>query len=348
MTRKLGWQVWAALGTVYVLWGSTYFAIRILVRALPPMYAGAARFMAAGAILIAIAAVTGQLRGISWRAVGLAAVPGVLLVAGGNGLVMLGERSVESSIAALIVALSPLLMAVMTMGLDRRLASGRAVAGLLLGLAGLVLLVRPQPGGHIDMAGAVTVIIATVAWAAGSVFAGRRPTGMAPVATSGFQMLTGGAALALAGLALREPAPVLSAAAVPSLWALLYLLVFGSLIGFSAYSWLLGRAPISLVSTYAYVNPVVAIALGVLFLQERFGVGELVASAVILAGVALIVSAPKPAAKAGEQDWGSPRNRRFRGVKAGYSRASAGAAPPPSPSTGGGRAPGPSSSRAAR
>lgn len=330
MTRRFPWQVWGALAVVYVVWGSTYFAIRIVVRELPPLYSAGARFAVAGLVLLAIAAATRSLRGVTLRGVLLAAVPGVLLTAGGNGAVMLAERTLESSIAALIVALAPVLMAVMTMALDRRLVRSRAALGLALGFIGLVLLIRPQPGGHVDLTGAAIMLVATVSWAAGSVFAARRPTGMSAPATSGFQMLLGGAALALGGLLFREPIPTsLPPVAYPSAWALLYLLVFGSLVGFSAYSWLLSRAPISLVSTYAYVNPVVAIALGVLFLQESFGLGELVASAVILAGVALIVSAPQ-------------RSR------AGYSRASEAAAPRPSPGTGAGPGQEPSASRAAR
>jgi drug/metabolite transporter (DMT)-like permease len=330
VTRRLPWQVWAALAIVYVVWGSTYFAIRIVVRALPPLYSAGARFAVAGLILLAIAAATRSLRGVSWRGVLYAAVPGVLLTAGGNGAVMLAERTLESSIAALIVALAPVLMAVMTMALDRRLVRPRAGIGLALGFIGLVLLIRPQPGGHVDLTGAAIMLLATVSWAAGSVFAARNPTGMSAPATSGFQMLLGGAALALGGLLFREPIPTsLAPSAYPSAWALLYLVVFGSLVGFSAYSWLLSRAPISLVSTYAYVNPVVAIGLGVLFLQEQFGLGEVIASAVILAGVALIVSAPQR-------------------PKEGYSRASEAAAPRPSPGTGGARGQEPSASRAAR
>lgn len=330
VTHKLPWQVWAALGTVYVVWGSTYFAIRIVVRGLPPLYSASARFVVAGAILLGIAAATRRLGGVSWRGVLNAAVPGVLLTAGGNGAVTLAERTLASSIAALIVALAPLLMAVMTMGLDRRLVRPRAALGLALGFIGLVLLIRPQPGGHVDLTGAAIMLLATLSWAAGSVFAARRPTGMSAPATSGFQMLLGGVALAVGGALFREPIPTsLPVSAYPSAWALLYLVVFGSLVGFSAYSWLLGRAPISVVSTYAYVNPVVAIALGVVFLQEQFGLGELVASAVILAGVALIVSAPQ-----------RPREE--------YSRASAAAAPRPSRGTGEGHGREPSASRAAR
>ena len=329
VSQRLGWQVWAALGLVYLIWGSTYFAIRIAVRTLPPLYSASARFLLAGAILIGLAAVTRQLRGVGRRGVLLAAVPGILLVAGGNGAVVLAERTIASSFAALVVALSPLLMAVMTMGLNRRITSGRALLGLVLGLAGLVLLIRPQPGGHLDPVGVSLILLSPISWAAGSVFAGRRPTGMGAAATSGFQMLAGGVVLGLGGLVTREPAPVLNTAAAPSLWALLYLLVFGSLVGFSAYSWLLGKAPISLVSTYAYVNPVVAITLGVAFLGEPFGWGELVAAAVILGGVVLIVTAQA-------------------GAKAGYSRASGEARPTPSPGTGGGPGPEPAGSRAVR
>ena len=151
-------------------------------RGMPPLYAASARFVLAGLILLGLAAARRELRGVSWQAVLLAAVPGVLLVAGGNGAVMLAERTLQSSFAALIVASAPLLMALMTMALDRRFVPPRAAVGLLLGFAGLVLLIRPQPGGHVDPTGAVIMVFATVSWAAGSVFAGRRHTGMRPAA----------------------------------------------------------------------------------------------------------------------------------------------------------------------
>lgn len=295
----LGWQVWAALGTVYLVWGSTYLAIRVMVRALPPLYAASARFLVAGLLMLAIAVVRREWRTVSWRGIGLAAVPGVLLVAGGNGSVTLAERTLESGLAALIIASSPLLMALMTMALDRRLVSWRAGAGLLLGFAGLALLLHPQPGGHVPPAAALTMLLAAVLWAAGSVFAGRRGSaGMGGSAVSGFQMLTGAITLAAVAFVTGEHLPAaLGASAAPSLWALLYLILVGAVVGYTAYSWLLTRAPISIVSTYAYVNPVVAIALGVVLLNEQLGWLEVVASAVILAGVALIVSAPRPAAR---------------------------------------------------
>ncbi|HEX6487638.1 MAG TPA: EamA family transporter [Candidatus Dormibacteraeota bacterium] len=291
-SNRLDWRVWTALGTVYLVWGSTYLAIRIVDRGLPPLYSAAARFLLAGALLLALAALSGGLRGVSWRGIGLAAVPGVLLITFGNGAVMLAERTLQSSLAALIVALSPLVMALIVMALDRRLVAARAGAGLLIGFAGLVLLVRPQPGSHVDLVGTGIIIAGTVAWAAGSVFAGKRPTGMAPLATSAFQMLVGGAVLAVVAPLSGEQLPTsLAPSAVPSLWALVYLLAIGAVVGYTAYSWLLSRAPLSIVSTYAYVNPVVAIALGVLLLNEQFSLGEAIASVVILAGVALIVSA---------------------------------------------------------
>jgi drug/metabolite transporter (DMT)-like permease len=143
------------------------------------------------------------------------------------------------------------------------------------------------------------MLAAAVLWAAGSVFAGRRGSaGMGGSAVSGFQMLAGAAVLGIVGAVSREHVPTaLGAAAVPSLWALLYLILVGAVVGYTAYSWLLSRAPISIVSTYAYVNPVVAIALGVVILNEQLGWVEVVASAVILAGVALIVSAPRSATR---------------------------------------------------
>jgi drug/metabolite transporter (DMT)-like permease len=234
---------------------------------------------------------------VSWKGIALAAVPGVLLMAGGNGAVSIAEQTLQSSVAALIVASSALLMAVMTMILDRRLVSARVGAGLVLGFGGLVLLLHPQPGGHVPLGGGLVMLLAAVLWAAGSVFAGRYGSNhMSAAATSAFQMLSGGAALALGGVMFGERLPTgFGPETTPSLLALAYLVLIGALVGFTAYSWLLSHAPLSIVSTYAYVNPVVAIALGVLLLQEQLGWLELVASAVIVAGVALIVSAPRPA-----------------------------------------------------
>lgn len=328
-STRLGWRVWVALGTVYVVWGSTYLAIRVVDRGLPPLYAAAARFLVAGLILLAVTGLTGGLRGVSWRRVGLAAVPGLLLITAGNGAVMLAERTLESSFAALIVALSPLMMAVISMGLDRRLVPARAGVGLLIGFVGLVLLVRPQPGSHVDLGGAVIIIFGTLAWAVGSVFGGRRPSGLAPLTASAFQMLIGGAALGLIAPLAGESMPSgLSPSARPSLWALGYLVVLGAVVGYTAYSWLLSRAPLSIVSTYGYVNPVIAIALGVLLLNEQFGLADLVYGAVILLGVALIVSAPP--------------------ARAGYFRASEVAAPRPSPDRDASPEPEPAGSPSAR
>lgn len=294
--RRLGWRVWLAMGLVYVIWGSTYFAIRIAVRTLPPLLSASGRFLVAGAIMLGIAAVRGQLRGITWRGVGLAAVPGVLLIAGGNGGVVIGEQTVPSAYAALIIAATPLLMAVMEMVLDRRLVGPRVGAGLLVGFGGLALLLRPGPGSPIPIPGALVILAGAVAWAAGSVFAQRRNTGMATGVASAMQMLIGGLAMGVLGLVSRESLPpALTAGVATSLWAMAYLVVFGALVGYTAYYWLLRQAPISVVSTYAYVNPVVAVLLGLLFLGEPFGGFQFVAAAVILVGVALIVSAPRPA-----------------------------------------------------
>ena len=294
LARGLGWQVWVALGLVYLVWGSTYFAIRIAVKTLPPLLSASGRFMLAGLILIAFAAVRGELRAVTWRGVALAAVPGVLLMAGGNGGVVIAEQTVPSSYAALIVAASPLVMAVLEMVLDRRAVAPRVGAGLLLGFGGLALLLRPVPGSPLPLTGAAIVLGAAVLWAAGSVFAGRRGTGMPAGTTSGLQMLTGGVAMGVLGLAAREHFPAaFTPGVVTSVWAMVYLVLAGSLVGFTAYSWLLRSAPISVVSTYAYVNPVVAVVLGVAFLGEQFGALQAAAAAVILAGVALIVSPPR-------------------------------------------------------
>jgi drug/metabolite transporter (DMT)-like permease len=301
-STPLRWQVWAVLGIVYVVWGSTYLAIRIAVRTLPPLLSASGRFLVAGLLLLALAAARRELRSFSWKGVALAAVPGLLLVAGGNGGVMIAEQTLPSAYAALIVASSPLAMAVIEMILDRRLVAPRVGLGLLVGFAGLALLLRPAAGSPLPLRGAAIVLGGSILWAAGSVFAGRRGSGLTASANSAFQMLSGGVALGLIGLLAHERFPAAATPGLgPAIEAMAYLVVFGALLGYTAYSWLLREAPISIVSTYAYVNPVVAIVLGVLVLGEPFGGVQLAAAAVILAGVALIASSPRRPAMVEEE-----------------------------------------------
>lgn len=295
--------IWSALAVVYVLWGSTYFAIRILAESLPPLGSAGVRFMSAGAILAVILALRGGLGALRVRPRQLAAstLVGVLLLTGGNGFVTTAESprfGLPSGVAALLIALTPLfLVGLRAVTGDRPRA--RSVLGVVIGLAGLVVLFAPglgTGGGHaIPVAGGVLILLAVLTWGTGSFATRWLPMPAKPFVASVYEMLTGGAVLAVIALLRGEPAWWDWPSAPAKAWvALAYLTVAGSLLAYTAYVWLLHHAPISLVSTYAYVNPVIALALGALFLGERLTPPVLLSSAAVVFGVVLVVSTERP------------------------------------------------------
>jgi drug/metabolite transporter (DMT)-like permease len=292
--------VWSALGVVYLVWGSTYLAIAIAVQTLPPLLSAGIRFLLAGALL-AVWLVARQGRaalGVSRAQLGSAALVGILLLAGGNGLVVLAERTVPSGLAALVVASVPLWIVVFRLIAGDRVAAS-LVIGVLVGFAGVAILVVPRgASGEVDAAGLLMVVGASFSWALGTFASPRLPTPRDPLASTAVQMLAGGGLLIVVAMAIGEPARAdPSAFSTASLLALAYLVVFGSLVAFSAYTWLLQHAPVSVVATYAYVNPVVAVLLGALVLGEAVTPSMLIGAAIILAAVAFIVSrgATRPA-----------------------------------------------------
>lgn len=284
-------RVWLALSLVYVVWGSTYLAIRIVVETLPPFLTAGLRFIFAGALLFAWL----RLRGvpappwIHWRS---AAIVGVALLCGGNGLVVWSEVTVASGLAALLVSVSPLWMALFGWMAPRgQRPSAATVAGLLLGFGGLALLVGPDAlrGGAGLPAGVAALVLAPIFWAAGSVYSKHAPLPSSPFMATALEMIAGGVALLLISLAAGEPGRFdLAAGSLRSWLALSHLVIFGSLVGFTAYIWALHHAPLTLVGTYAYVNPVVAVILGALILNEPLTSRTLTAGAIIIASVALI------------------------------------------------------------
>jgi len=285
----------AALGIVYVVWGSTYLAIAVADRSLPPFLMLSVRFLIAGALLYWWSARRGEVAAErpgrrQWRS---AAIVGGLLLVVDTGGVAWAELRVSSGIAALIVASVPLFMAL----LDRacfgiRLPLG-GVAGLVVGLLGVGLLVGAS--GHVDMVGVAVLLVASFAWAAGSTYARVAPLPRRPFLSAAMQMLCAGAMLALVGIARGELGRVHPGAISPaSLAAVLFLIVFGSLVAFTAYGWLLKHAPTRLLSTYAYVNPAVAVFLGWAFIGEHVGGRELAAGLVILSSIGLLVFARAP------------------------------------------------------
>lgn len=286
--------IWAALGAVYVIWGTTYLAIRVVNETLPPLLSASVRFLVAGSLLYAWTIRRGDREGdrptrVQWRS---AAIVAVLLMLGGNGGVVLAEKTIPSGVAALLVALVPLWMALLDRMFFGGHLRGRAIVGLVAGFGGAALLLGSEASGDVDLVGMLFVVGASLSWAIGSLYSRKAPLPKRPFVGMGMEMLVGGIALAVAGIATGELGQVhASQFSRASLIGLLYLIVFGSWIGFTAYLWLLRVARTSLVSTYAYVNPVVAVFLGWLFLDEQVGPRTLIAGGVIVASVAIIISA---------------------------------------------------------
>ncbi|MFJ7065239.1 EamA family transporter [Streptomyces sp. NPDC101115] len=290
--RRIPVAVWVALAIVYVVWGSTYLGIRVVVETMPPFLSAGARFVTAGLILTAVVAWRqgpAALK-VSPRQLASAAVVGLLLLVGGNGLVVLAETSIPSGLAALLVAVVPAWVVLLKAAFGDRPSVG-GIAGVLLGLTGLGVLTLPGLSGEIAIGGVVLVVVGALLWALGSFSAGRIPMPASPFTASAYEMLAGGLAGLGVGLFRGEQHGLDLAAVSGRSWAALaYLVVFGSLVAFTAYAWLIQTAPISLVSTYAYVNPVVAVALGALILNEALTWPIMLGGAIVVAGVCLIVS----------------------------------------------------------
>lgn len=289
----------AAFAAVYIVWGSTYLAIRFAVETLPPLLMAGARFALAGGIVLLWSRLrSGEQAPTSrdWRT-GL--VSGSLLLVGGNGLVVWAEQRVPSGITALLVAIVPLWMVLLDWLRPRgRRPPSLVFVGLALGLGGLAMLVGPNTAGvgdRTDVAGAMVLVLASLSWAAGSLYTQHAPkasTGMNGTAT---QMVAGGALLLLAGLFSGEGSRLdLAHATTRSILGFFYLVSFGSLLGYTAYIYLLGHTSAAKASTYAYVNPVVAVFLGWALAHETVTPRTVIAAAVILAGVAIITIARDP------------------------------------------------------
>jgi drug/metabolite transporter (DMT)-like permease len=273
----------------------------VAIETLPPLLMSGARFLVAGAILYALAVGRGDRGGDrpSARQWGAAAVVGAALFLLGNGGVALSEERIDSGIAALLVATIPLWMAVLDQILNRRGLARTGVLGILVGLAGVALLVGPSGEHGIDAIGAVMALSAAFAWAWGSLYARDASLPARSLVAAGMQMLTGGVLLLVAGVATGELGELdLASVSGRSLVAVVYLVVAGSVIAFGAYAWLLRNAGTALVSTYAYVNPVVAVVLGALFLSEPVTPRMLLAGLAIVASVALIVTAQSASGRA--------------------------------------------------
>lgn len=286
-------SIWTALIAVYIVWGSTYLAIRFVVETMPPFLTAGIRFLIAGGVLY----IFRRLRGdkapmrLEWRS---AAIVGLFLLVGGNGGVMWAEQRVASGIAALMIASIPLWMAL----LDALRPGGRrpdrwVILGVLAGFLGIIILIGPKQltgvEGDVDLIGAAVLLLAALSWAFGSLYNRGAKLPASPLMGTGMEMLAGSAGLIILGTVTGEWSQMsLASFSIRSLLGLAYLIVFGSWVGFVSYIWLLRVAPTMLVSTYAYVNPLVAIFLGSLFAGEALTPRVLIAAAIILGSVAMI------------------------------------------------------------
>jgi drug/metabolite transporter (DMT)-like permease len=289
--------VWLALGTVYVVWGSTYLFIRVMVETVPPMLGAGVRFLLAGGAMVGFLAVRrGPARvRLDRRALVPVAVVGTLLAAGGNGFVTIAEQDVPSGLAALIVAAVPLWIVIYRTAFRDRVGLP-TLLGVVVGFAGVGLLQLPgnRPEG-VPLGGTLLLVLAAACWGLGSFLTPRLPMPRDPLVSTGWQMLAGGAVLLVAGLAFGEAGDVHPGAiSGDSLLALAYLVVMGSIVAYTAYAWLLQNVPIAKVATYAYVNPMVAVFLGWLILDEDVPGTVLLATAVIVGSVATIVRRESP------------------------------------------------------
>ncbi len=298
-------SIWLAMISVYIVWGSTYLAIRFAVQTIPPFLMAGARFLIAGSLLYVFRRLRGDpaptLR--QWRS---AAIIGLFMLLGGNGLLSWAEQKVPSGVASLIIGTTPLWMVLIDAFLPKaRRALNHmhwtTILGVVVGFAGIALLVSPSEltglSGDIDLVGAGTLTLGAFLWAAGSLYSRTADLPDSPLLGTSMEMLCGSVGLLIVTTFTGEWGQLnLAAISWQSLAGLAYLVIFGSLVGFGSYTWLLRNAPTTLVSTYAYVNPMVAIVMGNLLAGEAFTARVLIAAAVIL-GAVVIITLTQPARK---------------------------------------------------
>jgi drug/metabolite transporter (DMT)-like permease len=281
-----GWKIWTALGIVYIVWGSTYVAIKVSVETMPPLLSAGLRFIVAGLLLGSILALRTTSLRVPWREARAAVVIGVMLLACGVGAVTLAETRIDSSVAAMIAGSVPLQVILWRTLAREHVATATRVAAVV-GIGGLALIIGPAgiSGGSAAI-GLAIMLGGSIAWSTGSFISRRMPLPEDPFVATVYEMIGGGGVLVVVSLVLGEGADLavgsISAASFAA-WA--YLSVFGSLIAFTAYAWLLHHAPISQVVTHQYVNPVVAIALGSVFLGESHDLATVLGALIVIGAV---------------------------------------------------------------
>jgi drug/metabolite transporter (DMT)-like permease len=282
-------QVWVALWTVYIVWGSTYLGIELAGETIPALFGAGIRFTLVGLIVFGLVIWRRGLRALKVRRVELASAALVgLLLPGANSILFVTEQKVPIGLTSLIIASVPLWVLLF------RLAAGErpdriASLGLLVGFAGIALLVRPG-GGSGTLGYLLLTVVAAISWALGSFLSPRIPVPRDAFVATGYETLIGGLLLTAIGLATTSPSDLdPSGWSSRSIFGLVYLILVGSVVGYTAYAWLLANAPIAQVSTYAYVNPVIAIALGVIVLDEAVTARIVAGAVLILIAVAIVV-----------------------------------------------------------
>jgi drug/metabolite transporter (DMT)-like permease len=304
-THPSRWQVILAFGLVYLFWGSTYLAIDIAVQSIPPGLMCAVRFVIAGVVMLFVCALTGRRIWYTPRQIASSCVVGVLLLMGGNLTLSYAELSVSTGLAALIVAITPLWFLVLdSMLLGHHRIAPRGKAGLALGVVGLLVLFYPELTastalGRKELWASLSLIGGSFSWALGSVLSKRWQSGMDPFSSTGWQVTAAGVANFVFAVLVEDLHRVVWT--TRGIAAVAYLVVCGSWIGYTAYIWLLEHVPTSKVSTYAYVNPVVAVFLGWVVLHERVSKFILAGSAVVVLSVILVTSAKVKETTLGEE-----------------------------------------------
>ena len=288
-------QVVIAFALVYILWGSTYLAIKISVEHLTPLLMGALRFTSAGAIMLIFRALGGHRIRVPRRDLLRLTVIGILLLITANVVLGWAETYIPTGLAALFIAVTPLWFLILErMGHSGDHLSPRGIAGIALGVAGVAILLWPDISGHANFGarqlfGSILVLLSSVSWATGSILAKRWHMPIDPFTASGWQMLIAGTISGVLALLFGDLHRATWAAS--SLWAIVYLIFAGSLVGYTAYVWLLKNAPIAKVATYAYVNPIIALILGCTLHGEKMDGYMLAGSVVVILSVVLVTGA---------------------------------------------------------
>jgi drug/metabolite transporter (DMT)-like permease len=292
-------KTWLALFSLYIIWGSTYLAILFVVETIPPFFSAGIRFLVSGLILLiwrklAHDPIPTQSQ---WRS---AAIVGMLLLVGGNGLLSWSEQRIPSGVAALLIGTVPLwLVLIEALRKGGTKPNWQSILGLAIGFAGIVVLIGPvdynRQSGRYELAGILICLLAAFLWSLGSIYSRRADLPQSALMTTGMEMVAGSIGLFIvATLAGEWRSFSVEDVSSKSMYGLIYLITIGSLIGFVSYAWLLRNAPVSLVATYAYVNPLVAILLGSVLAQEALSTRILIAAGVIIGSVVLVNYSKSP------------------------------------------------------